>query len=233
MARYAVSDLHGRKDIFDKIMSELIGPNDTLYILGDVVDRGPEPFELLRAAISDPRVKLLKGNHEDMFKNAIYEYTDEWYNDAIQLHAYNGGSKTFDDWLNAGAHPSWSRQLAQLPLKMEFENKDGYNLILCHAGFTPGYLDRQPNEKELLWDRHHFHHIWPEGPEFAKTIVIHGHTPILYMPEHLIGDWQCDGALWYCGNHKVNLDTGASYTNVAVVLDLDTFDEHIFEIVKS
>jgi serine/threonine protein phosphatase 1 len=78
MARYAVSDLHGRKDIFDKIMSELIGPNDTLYILGDVVDRGPEPFELLRAAMSDPRVKLLKGNHEDMFKNAIYEYTDEW-----------------------------------------------------------------------------------------------------------------------------------------------------------
>ena len=77
MARYAVSDLHGRKDIFDKIMSELIGPNDTLYILGDVVDRGPEPFELLRAAISDPRVKLLKGNHEDMLIKAFDEVNEK------------------------------------------------------------------------------------------------------------------------------------------------------------
>lgn len=230
MARYAVSDLHGRKDLFDKIMN-FLGPNDTLFILGDVVDRGPEPFPLLQAAMSDHRVKLLKGNHEDMFKNAIYEYTDDWYNDAIYLHSYNGGAKTFDQWINAGAHPSWAKQLAQLPLKMEIENKDGYNIILCHAGFTPGYLDHPPNEKELLWGRHHFHECWLTDPQYQKTIVVHGHTPIHHMPKHLCKDYE-SGALWYCNDHKVNIDGGAYYTNVAIVLDLDTFDEHIFEIVK-
>lgn len=39
-----------------------------------------------------------------------------------------------------------------------------------------------------------------------------------------------DGAFWYCNNHKVNIDCGAFFTGKTVLLDLDTFDEHIFSI---
>ena len=38
------------------------------------------------------------------------------------------------------------------------------------------------------------------------------------------------GALWWCDDHKVCLDMGTVWTNMIVVLDLDTFDEHIFSI---
>ena len=36
------------------------------------------------------------------------------------------------------------------------------------------------------------------------------------------------GALWYCEDHKVCLDTGAWATGYTVLFNLDTFDEHIF-----
>ena len=35
-------------------------------------------------------------------------------------------------------------------------------------------------------------------------------------------------ALWYCNNHKVCIDMGTYNTNITVLLDLDTFEEHIF-----
>ena len=48
MASYVISDMHGRFEEF-KQMLELIdfSSSDTLYILGDVIDRGPDPIEML------------------------------------------------------------------------------------------------------------------------------------------------------------------------------------------
>lgn len=237
MARYALSDLHGMKAIWDQI-SNFLGPNDLVYFLGDAGDRGPDSWELIKALASDPRVKYLKGNHEEMLKNAIYEHFDEscWFSEAINLLAYNGGYETFEGWLNDGAHLSWAKFLATLPTHIEIENKQGHKLFLSHAGFTPGRYPNEteiPCEKDLLWDRHHFRHFWPSDPMYANAIVIHGHTPILCMPEHknccLTNDEEIEpGAFWYCNNHKINIDTGAYYTGTAVLLDLDTFDEHIF-----
>lgn len=39
MAVYVMSDVHGLKDRYDRMM-EKIHEEDTLYILGDVIDRG-------------------------------------------------------------------------------------------------------------------------------------------------------------------------------------------------
>ena len=48
MATYVISDMHGKFKEF-KEMLELIefSPSDTLYILGDVVDRGEESIPML------------------------------------------------------------------------------------------------------------------------------------------------------------------------------------------
>ena len=51
-------------------------------------------------------------------------------------------------------------------------------------------------------------------------------TAWLYQKEE--PKYDC-GAFWYADNHKINLDTGACWTGIAVMLDLDTFDEHIFQ----
>ena len=46
---YIMSDIHGRKDRFDDILKQInLTKNDTLYILGDVVDRNPDSITLLK-----------------------------------------------------------------------------------------------------------------------------------------------------------------------------------------
>lgn len=62
---YLMADAHGCYQEFLQLL-ETIGfsADDELFLLGDVVDRGPEPIPLLRHIIQDPRCSLLLGNHE-------------------------------------------------------------------------------------------------------------------------------------------------------------------------
>ena len=41
-------------------------PEDTLYLLGDVIDRGPDGIQLLREIMHTPNMKMILGNHEYM-----------------------------------------------------------------------------------------------------------------------------------------------------------------------
>ena len=67
MAVYVMSDVHGLKDRYDR-MIEYIHEEDTLYILGDVIDRGPDGIVILQDAMQRSNVKMLMGNHEYMMK---------------------------------------------------------------------------------------------------------------------------------------------------------------------
>jgi calcineurin-like phosphoesterase family protein len=56
MATYVFSDLHGRKDLWLKANKEVLGPNDTIYFLGDAADRGPDGWEMIKTLLDDERV---------------------------------------------------------------------------------------------------------------------------------------------------------------------------------
>ena len=62
---YIMSDLHG---CFDKylMMLDQIGlkAEDTLYVLGDVVDRGPDGIKILLDMYERENVIFLRGNHD-------------------------------------------------------------------------------------------------------------------------------------------------------------------------
>ena len=64
---YVTSDLHGSFKEFKELL-KLINFNDDdyMYILGDVIDRGDEPIELIRYIMNSPNIELLMGNHEYM-----------------------------------------------------------------------------------------------------------------------------------------------------------------------
>ena len=48
---YVMSDIHGQKRRFDSVMKQInLQPDDTLYILGDVIDRNPDGIKILRVA---------------------------------------------------------------------------------------------------------------------------------------------------------------------------------------
>lgn len=69
---YVLSDIHGNKEAFDTILSMIdLKPEDQLYILGDVIDRGEYGIELLQQIRTMPNCTLLMGNHEYMMVNAL------------------------------------------------------------------------------------------------------------------------------------------------------------------
>lgn len=64
---YAVSDLHGCYDKYMKLLERLNKTSDdSLYILGDIVDRGSEGIKILLDLINRKNVFSCRGNHDHL-----------------------------------------------------------------------------------------------------------------------------------------------------------------------
>ncbi|SKB93360.1 serine/threonine protein phosphatase 1 [Lachnospiraceae bacterium] len=64
---YVISDIHGGYDQFIELLNLIqLKDTDILYILGDVVDRGPHPIKTLLKLMEMPNVICIVGNHELM-----------------------------------------------------------------------------------------------------------------------------------------------------------------------
>ena len=49
MATYVLSDIHGHLDYFEDILRQIeFSQKDVLYIIGDGIDRGPNPIGVLK-----------------------------------------------------------------------------------------------------------------------------------------------------------------------------------------
>lgn len=234
MSVYAVTDLHGRYDLYEQIKA-FLKPEDTVYFLGDAADRGPDGWKLITALLEDPQFIYIKGNHEQMLVDAMREYkyfegmSQDW---AIGNLASNGGMETLYTWAAETREDySYIGKLNRLPYYAEYRNKDGYLIWLSHSGYPP-FINAHSGvnvvpERLALWDRDH---CWVPtwGEDDQDMIIVHGHTPIPYFFEGYTDVEIEPGALWYCEDHKVCLDTGAWASGYTVLFDLDTFDEHIF-----
>ena len=63
MATYVITDIHGEYDKFTTLLEKIdLKDMDTLYILGDVVDRGPNPVKTLLKLMEMPNVVLFHKN---------------------------------------------------------------------------------------------------------------------------------------------------------------------------
>ena len=227
MAKYAVSDLHGRYDLFQQI-KDFIQPEDTVYVLGDCGDRGKDGWQIIKEVYENPQFIYLKGNHEDMLVEAMRGHDRS-------LCFYNGGKSTYEAWkYKDGGSMAWAKRLADLPLEATYINQNGERVVMCHAGYTP-HCGQFNWGEDLLWSRDHFNAMW--DMDFVDTIIVHGHTPIPYLDEYLYqapSEKEVEpGAFWYCPDdkgrpHKVDIDCGAVFTGHTVLLNLDTWDEEIF-----
>lgn len=62
---YAISDIHGCYEKCKMILKTVrFCKNDTLYVLGDVIDRGDGGIKILLDMITGENVKFIIGNHE-------------------------------------------------------------------------------------------------------------------------------------------------------------------------
>ena len=231
MAVYACSDLHGMLRFY-KAVKEMLKPEDVVYFLGDAGDRGPEPWECIKTILDDPQFIYIKGNHEDMLVQAMGKGYGRQYN----LLRSNGGKQTYHEAMSEEDWAQWRIRLNQLPDKALYTNAQGQDVYLSHAGFTPdlniyGEVTWVWGE-DLIWSRDHFFDKWSDHEKFKNAVVVHGHTPIPYLldeidPACTMGEIE-PGVLWYANGKKCCIDCGAVFTGVFVLLDLDTWEEHVF-----
>ena len=77
MAIYVLSDVHGHKAALDEALGLASpGDSDAIYVLGDMVDRGPEPLGVIQLVRSLPNAHVLMGNHERMLVDILRETGD-------------------------------------------------------------------------------------------------------------------------------------------------------------
>ena len=100
---FAIGDIHGCKDLLDKIHSKILKASKhtkgkkLLIYLGDYIDRGPNIKETIQTLIdfNPPNFKkvFLLGNHEQM----LLEFISESRNSPF-VWIYNGGSETLESY---------------------------------------------------------------------------------------------------------------------------------------
>ena len=139
---YVMSDIHGQKRRFDSVMKQInLQPDDTLYILGDVIDRNPDGIKILRQIMAMPNAKMLLGNHELMMMNALYypppedeECPDLYYGPKLSLWYRNGGQITHNylKHIKKTIRQEIFEYLEKLPLNIEL-TKNNRQFILTHA----------------------------------------------------------------------------------------------------
>ena len=62
---YVISDIHGCYEQYMKLLDKIhFSERDTLYLLGDLVDRGPDPMEVVKDVMRRKNVVTIMGNHD-------------------------------------------------------------------------------------------------------------------------------------------------------------------------
>ena len=79
---YVTSDLHGcpLEKFLELLQKVNFSDEDFCFILGDVIDRGPDGVKILKWLTKQSNVELLLGNHELMLLSNLFlfdEITDE------------------------------------------------------------------------------------------------------------------------------------------------------------
>ena len=215
---YAISDIHGQYNQFMRIL-EIIKFNekDTLYVVGDVVDRGPHPIKILQYMMERPNIIPIIGNHElmayDGLKLLLKEITEE------SIHEMDEQSmELLADWIRNGAMSTISefRALSHeervkiMDYLGEFSAYEevkagGKDYLLVHAGiadFDPSKDLAEYALDDFLWTRTDY-----EIPYFEDRYTISGHTPT----QGILGNTR-PGYIFRANNH-IAIDCGACHRN--------------------
>ena len=203
---YVLSDIHGNERRFRSIMKQIcLKPEDTLYVLGDVIDRHPGGIRILREIMTMPNAKMLLGNHEYMMLRALGSPYDDYRDDGRALeHWYrNGGKVTHDHWkrIRKSVRKEILDYLHALPLRFDIAvNGRAYQLV--HGGPIEAY-DHDPKYKNAVhfavWKRLDGHEEIP-----GDAILVFGHTPTKHYRDSVPME------LWH-GTRMIGIDCGSGY----------------------
>lgn len=128
MSTYLVGDIQGCDDALTRLMAHIdFSPSrDTMYLLGDLVNRGPQSAQVVRRCMDlGDAIKPLLGNHD------LH----------LLAHAHGvrkaGRRDTLQSILEAPDCTQLLHWIAQQPLARYLDNQKGQRLLMVHAGVLP------------------------------------------------------------------------------------------------
>lgn len=169
--RFVIPDIHGCALTFHHLIHQIlqIRKSDRMYLLGDMIDRGPRSKEVLDH-IMELRdrgfsVACLRGNHEQMLLDAPGSA------DSLRTWIVNGGYATLDSFRVSKIADIPQRHLKflqGLPFYLELED-----YILVHGGMN--FDSGQPfsDTHAMLWKRT----VSIDRRQTSGRRLISGHTP--------------------------------------------------------
>lgn len=232
MSTYVISDIHGHLDTFEEMLELIkLKANDHLYIVGDVLDRGPHPILLLKKIMDMSNVTLIMGNHDYMAKECLKvlineedylhpKETDKSFNIQYRRWKKNGCEVTIEEFFKQSKSQQQEivEYLENTPYFKKIEvNHQKY--LLVHAGlgnFNAGKKLEEYTPHELVWDRHNY-----DEKYFEDILTITGHTPTLYLE-----DKSYHGRIYKNDKNHIAIDCGSYYQGGCLgCLCLDTLEE--------
>lgn len=210
--RFVMTDIHGCFQTFLKLLEKIsLTKEDQLFILGDMVDRGPYSFlvieKIVELIVEGYSVFPLRGNHEQLFLNFNRE-------NPRKLKVFAGRQYARHLLNTSGSLPE--------PIDLFFSRLPYYyetdTAYLVHAGFNTRKKEPFQEWKDMIWMREFEY----EKKKFKKKMVIHGHVPVPFdqISERVNS-----------GKRNINLDNGCIRAGIAGYGKLVCFNFDTGEII--
>lgn len=226
---YVMSDIHGEYEAYRELLRKIrFSDRDEMFILGDCIDRGPEPIKVLKDMMLRPNVFPVIGNHEYMalkvLKQLMKEITDESCNEIknsslmheLLLWQQDGGAVTLEQFQKLDIEERYDilEYLEEFSLYEEAE-AGGKSFVLVHAG-----LDNFSEERELSdYSLHEliFKHADLDRVYYKDKYLVTGHLPTLAEKGN-------EGTV-IIRNNNISIDCGKVFGGRLAAVCLDNFKE--------
>jgi len=222
---YVMSDIHGCYDKYIRMLEKIkFNENDTLYILGDVLDRGPAGIKTLLDLSNRENVVLLRGNHDHqagiLLSNLHMLDDKNCPRELIELYGVwlsDGGKNTLAEYLQLTAEEQKAVintiRCMRKCVEIQVEDK---KYLLAHT--VPG-SERISDYKNWTLEECILGEPDYEERYFEDMYVVTGHTPTGFIKKESVG------RIWK-GNNHIAIDCGVVFGKTLGCLCFDNMEEY-------
>jgi putative phosphoesterase len=149
-----ISDLHAHLVMLDAVLADIdtLGV-DEIICLGDIVDLGPQPNEVIRR-LKDRNIASIEGNHDSLEDGSPVPFL-----------------QAIEDWTRERLTPETSEWLAALPKTLR-RDMDGFDMLAVH-GSPRGFENVGPDTSRAELD------AMVAGHDFDVLVCGHTHVQLI------------------------------------------------------